>query len=127
MDGYEATTQMREMGIDSLIVGLTANVLEEDGIEFMGKGLDDLLGKPLIPEVFKKLEENVMGIQRPRFWDDYYEGLSLLKSYSWKVVHESLQQKLEEDRSDDGGQLLDPDSIDQEDKEKLEDLKEGDN
>jgi len=90
MDGYEATTQMRDMGIDSLIVGLTANVLEEDEIEFMGKGLDDLLGKPLIPEVFKKLEENVMGIQRPRFWDDHFEDRKELKKSAWKELANDL-------------------------------------
>ena len=50
MDGHEATLELRRMGVTCPIVGVTANVLNEDREAFMSKGLTDFLKKPVSRE-----------------------------------------------------------------------------
>eukprot|EP01135_Chromosphaera_perkinsii_P006734 Nk52_evm21s564 gene=Nk52_evmTU21s564 len=47
MNGMEATTAIREKGIDTPIIGLTANVLREDKMEFLSHGINHFLSKPV--------------------------------------------------------------------------------
>ena len=47
MDGHQATEQLRRMGVESPIVGITANVLRVDREAFMAKGLSAYVPKPV--------------------------------------------------------------------------------
>ncbi|KAJ7521454.1 hypothetical protein O6H91_19G055300 [Diphasiastrum complanatum] len=47
MDGYEATRQLRKMGVKTPIVALTGNALESDKELFFEAGVDDFQTKPL--------------------------------------------------------------------------------
>ena len=47
MDGHQATEQLRRMGVQSPIVGITANVLRVDREAFMAKGLSAYVPKPV--------------------------------------------------------------------------------
>lgn len=47
MDGMEATSQIRSMGIEVPIVALTANVLKDDVDTYLAKGMNDYIGKPV--------------------------------------------------------------------------------
>jgi osomolarity two-component system sensor histidine kinase TcsA len=47
LDGLEATSQIRAMGIDVPIVALTANALKGDMETYLAKGMDDYIGKPI--------------------------------------------------------------------------------
>jgi signal transduction histidine kinase/CheY-like chemotaxis protein len=62
MDGYEATRQIRSLGIPRAktipIVAMTANVFQEDIQRCLGAGMNSHLGKPLdFDEVFDKMRE----------------------------------------------------------------------
>ncbi|XP_016514147.1 two-component response regulator ARR22-like [Nicotiana tabacum] len=60
MDGIRATKKLREMGITTMIVGMTnVNDKEEVRKEFMEAGLDDCYEKPLTPEIFRSLLEKL--------------------------------------------------------------------
>ena len=52
MDGFEATTRMREMESDTRtpIIALTANSLPEDRARSYKVGMDEFLTKPIIKE-----------------------------------------------------------------------------
>jgi CheY-like chemotaxis protein len=47
MDGIEATRQIREMGYTRPIVSLTANVVNKTEQDYIDKGFDGFLGKPI--------------------------------------------------------------------------------
>ena len=47
LDGLEATSQIRGMGIDVPIVALTANALKGDMETYLAKGMNDYIGKPI--------------------------------------------------------------------------------
>ena len=47
MDGIEATNILREKGLKTPIVALTANALREDRVKYMEMGMDDYLSKPI--------------------------------------------------------------------------------
>ncbi|XVF21450.1 hypothetical protein REPUB_Repub12eG0091400 [Reevesia pubescens] len=47
MNGIEATRKLREMGIRSVIAGVSSHSMEEEIQEFIGAGLDDYQEKPL--------------------------------------------------------------------------------
>lgn len=47
MDGMEATSQIRSMGIGVPIIALTANVLKDDVDTYLAKGMNDYIGKPV--------------------------------------------------------------------------------
>jgi len=46
MNGYESTLEMRRLGIELPIIGLTANVYKEDIEKCLESGMNDHLGKP---------------------------------------------------------------------------------
>lgn len=54
MDGLTATKKLREMGIKTPIIALTANVIKEDVDSFMTNGMDSYLSKPIN---FNKINE----------------------------------------------------------------------
>jgi osomolarity two-component system sensor histidine kinase TcsA len=47
LDGLEATSQIRGMGINVPIVALTANALKGDMETYLAKGMNDYIGKPI--------------------------------------------------------------------------------
>jgi signal transduction histidine kinase/CheY-like chemotaxis protein len=47
MNGPDATEEIRKLGFQNLIVGVTGNVLDEDVKHFVSKGADTVLGKPV--------------------------------------------------------------------------------
>jgi osomolarity two-component system sensor histidine kinase TcsA len=47
LDGLEATSQIRAMGIDVPIIALTANALKGDMETYIAKGMDDYIAKPI--------------------------------------------------------------------------------
>ena len=52
MDGHAATKLIREYDPDVPIVGLTGNALDEQRLEFMTFGADEVLVKPLSSKKF---------------------------------------------------------------------------
>jgi osomolarity two-component system sensor histidine kinase TcsA len=47
LDGLEATSQIRGMGIDVPVVAVTANALKGDMETYLAKGMNDYIGKPI--------------------------------------------------------------------------------
>lgn len=47
LDGLEATSQIRGMGIDVPIIALTANAVKGDIETYIAKGMDDYIAKPI--------------------------------------------------------------------------------
>jgi len=62
MDGFEATRRMRDAGIDTPIIALTANAMQEDRDKCLAAGCDDFLKKPIEK---KALLETVCRYVRP--------------------------------------------------------------
>jgi CheY-like chemotaxis protein len=56
MDGMESTMAIRNAGVKTPIVGLSANVLEQDKLKAVQAGMNDYLHKPII---FETLAESV--------------------------------------------------------------------
>jgi CheY-like chemotaxis protein len=54
MTGREATRQLRAMGYNGIIVGVTGNVLIEDLEEFSQAGCNEVITKPLDPPELKR-------------------------------------------------------------------------
>ena len=55
MDGCSATESIRDINLRVPIVGLTANSLDEQRVDFLSRGLDDVLIKPLDQSKFRAL------------------------------------------------------------------------
>jgi len=54
MDGVETTRKIREMGINTPIIALTANAIEGSKEKFLAAGMNDLLTKPIKRELLIK-------------------------------------------------------------------------
>ncbi|KAJ1437189.1 histidine kinase-like ATPase [Ochromonadaceae sp. CCMP2298] len=65
MDGPTATKQLRELGCDSFIVGVTGNVMQADIDVFLQHGADAVLAKPLRVEQFESM---VRTLVQPLEW-----------------------------------------------------------
>lgn len=60
MDGYEATTKMREAGITIPIIALTANLPDEIAAKVKLSGIDDIVIKPFLPdELYRKVLHHI--------------------------------------------------------------------
>jgi len=61
LDGLEATSQIRGVGIDVPIIALTANALKGDMETYLAKGMNDYVGKPVHREQLLKVLWKWMG------------------------------------------------------------------
>ena len=50
LDGISATKAIRELGIETPIIALTANAIHGDKERFIEAGMDDYLAKPIVSE-----------------------------------------------------------------------------
>ncbi|THG10362.1 two-component response regulator 24-like [Camellia sinensis] len=55
MDGPNATRQVRAMGVNSMIVGMTSHDQDSEKLAFMAAGLDDCHAKPLTVDTITSL------------------------------------------------------------------------
>jgi CheY-like chemotaxis protein len=57
MDGFEATKQIRKMGLNMPIFALTANVFSDVKEKVLESGMNDYISKPFNPtELYSKLQ-----------------------------------------------------------------------
>jgi CheY-like chemotaxis protein len=57
MDGFEATKQIRKMGLEMPIFALTANVFSDVKEKVLESGMNDYISKPFNPnELYSKLQ-----------------------------------------------------------------------
>ena len=63
-DGVEATSRLREMGVDVPIVGLTGNALDSETAEFAAAGAEFVLTKPVNSEDLKQALVKLVAIGR---------------------------------------------------------------
>ncbi|OOF99199.1 hypothetical protein ASPCADRAFT_204864 [Aspergillus carbonarius ITEM 5010] len=61
MDGVEATRQIRLMGLEMPIIALTGNVMDGDAEEYLKKGMNDYIGKPIHQKQLMRLLWKWMG------------------------------------------------------------------
>ncbi|KAH9205174.1 hypothetical protein DL95DRAFT_528969 [Leptodontidium sp. 2 PMI_412] len=54
LDGVAATIQIRELGLDTPIIAMTANALKEDVSSYLAKGMNDYVPKPVDRQVLLK-------------------------------------------------------------------------
>lgn len=63
LDGPSATRELRQMGYDGVIIGITGNALPEDIQRFLESGAEEVLVKPITAD---KLEDSLLSILRKR-------------------------------------------------------------
>jgi osomolarity two-component system sensor histidine kinase TcsA len=54
LDGVSATIQIRELGIDTPIIAMTANAIKEDVASYLARGINDYVPKPVDRKVLLK-------------------------------------------------------------------------
>ncbi len=76
MNGIDATKILRDEGVDTPIIALTANALEGDRDKYLTSGMDDYLSKPVdikhlerILDIYLKSNSNFSSTER--FGDDF--------------------------------------------------------
>ena len=69
MNGPEASKQIRELGYQGLIIGVTGNVLSKDIDQFINYGADRVLKKPIVKSVIHNILVKVLLSQSE---SDYY-------------------------------------------------------
>lgn len=105
MDGIAATQQLRQLGIEVQIVGLTANAFEEDRQQCLNAGMNGFVAKPVTRE---KIEAILIEFARPAAEFSVVDHLDLeqlnpiLNDLGPALFRDMLKQL-----EDDGKSLLD--------------------
>ncbi|MFT4251383.1 MAG: response regulator [Caulobacter sp.] len=68
LNGLEATRAVRDKGVDTPILALTADAFDEDRRQCLLAGMDDFLVKPLTPAALREALSRWTGPDRPRRW-----------------------------------------------------------
>ena len=55
LDGVGATAQIRELGVDTPIVAMTANAMKDDVASYLAQGMNDYVPKPVDRKVLLKV------------------------------------------------------------------------
>jgi len=92
MDGYEATTKIRELGIKTPIVALTAYALKNEIDRIMAAGCQDRLSKPITRFQLMSYLENFQAHYMPKDAGD--PMLSLIPQYLARRVADIPNLKL---------------------------------
>ncbi|KAJ9185755.1 hypothetical protein P3X46_005349 [Hevea brasiliensis] len=71
MNGYQATKELRDMGVNCPIIGVTSSTEEAELEEFMEAGLDDCICKPLTIEKIACYLPGVASTSTANHRDDY--------------------------------------------------------
>jgi CheY-like chemotaxis protein len=62
MDGLTATRLLRERGVSTRIVGVSADAMASDHHAALGAGMDDYLTKPVALEALRRTIEAWLGV-----------------------------------------------------------------
>jgi osomolarity two-component system, sensor histidine kinase TcsA len=54
LDGVGATRSIRELGIDTPVIAMTANALKEDVANYLAQGMNDYVPKPVDRQILLK-------------------------------------------------------------------------
>lgn len=97
MDGVEVTKRLREEGINTPIIALTANVLYENKKEYIGSGFNGVLTKPidkcaLFEELGKHLVKKELQEQQNSL---YQKAANINFSYRYEETIKSLELPVE--------------------------------
>ncbi len=68
LNGLEATRAVRDKGVETPILALTADAFDEDRRQCLLAGMDDFLVKPLTPAALREALSRWTGPDRPRRW-----------------------------------------------------------
>ncbi|MEO1954167.1 MAG: ATP-binding protein [Campylobacterales bacterium] len=132
MDGYEATTIIRQKDKKIPIVALSANVMKEEIDKIKTVGMDEFLYKPievkklyktLLKYITKKVEKTEKKSKKVNIVDYHLKYLDTVSGLSYLVGNEKLYLKLLEDFYTDCKDLKLEDLNDDEFKRKIHSLK----
>lgn len=73
VDGYTAATTLKEMGVATPIIALTAHGLAEDRDKCINAGCDDYLSKPVSPELLAVAIRRAIGVEGDDPIEQVYE------------------------------------------------------
>lgn len=91
VDGYEATTQLRQMGFQAPIIALTAKAFTEDQKKCLSLGMNDFLSKPVTEERLIQMVDSHLGRKEMKSFkpvlSDQKINQVLDSSYIERLVH----------------------------------------
>lgn len=98
-DGLQATRQLRVKKVNTPIIGLTANVFQEDINNCLNAGMDDHLGKPYSEEdLYHKINKWVFKTERSSEIETYsysnYEFIEKISKNNSEIYREMLEMFL---------------------------------
>jgi PAS domain S-box-containing protein len=98
MDGYEATTKIRELGFDLPIIALTANAFKEDRALCLKTGMSDYLTKPMQAPILLNVLDSWLGLGEVKISKSYFQD----KNFSNAVLIDRLDSLAALDDTNNG-------------------------